>query len=140
MYRRMALVAAVLFACGCGSGTEPVLHDIDLARTRWLANRPAEYVFEVAIASSWTPKTSYHRATVVVTDVTSVVDEKGAAVSSTWAISIDSLWQRILTERANGSLNSAVFSQVGVPLETDWGPWPVDGGVHYSIRNYARLR
>lgn len=140
MVRRTPLLTALLFASGCSSATEPLLRDVDVARTRWLADRPAEYMIEVAIATSWTPKSAYHRAAVVGARLTSVVDENGAPVSTTWAISIDSLWQRVLTERANGTLNSAVFSRAGVPLETDWGPWPVDGGVHYSVRNYVRLR
>ena len=138
--RGTLLLIPLLFVSGCSSATQPLLNDVDVARARWLAQRPAEYTVEVAIATSWTPKSAYHRATVVGATVTSVVDENGDAVTSTWAISIDSLWQRVLTEQANGNLNSAVFSHAGVPLEADWGPWPVDGGVHYSVRNYVRFR
>jgi hypothetical protein len=137
---RSAFLLMLAFVTACNAATEPLLHDIDVARARWLANRPAEYEFEVATATSWTPKSPYHRATVVGESVVAVVDENGVPVTLSWAISLDSLWKRIITERAQGSLNSAVFSQSGIPLEVDWGPWPVDGGVHYYVRNFTRRR
>jgi hypothetical protein len=137
--RRASLLIALLCASACGFTTEPRLRDIDVARARWLESRPAAYSFEVAVATSW-GAAGYHRMTVVGDSVTSVVDENGAPAPRSWAISIEQLWEHVLAVRTSGELNSAVFSQVGVPLETDSGRWEFDGGVHYSVRNYLRVR
>jgi hypothetical protein len=132
------LLAIIIATAGCNPGTAPVIHDVDVARARWLAEPPSSYVFEESVATSWVSKFPYFKVTVVSNSITTIVNEKGAAVPAPWVISIDSLWNRIISERARGSLNSAVFSEAGVPLEADWGPWPVDGGVHYYIRNFGR--
>jgi hypothetical protein len=53
---------------------------------------------------------------------------------------IDEIWNRILDARERGQLNSAQFDRQGVPVESDMGPWPVDGGVHYSVRAFTKMR
>lgn len=39
-----------------------------------------------------------------------------------------------------GELNSASFDRHGVPVKFDYGPWEVDGGVGYWVRNFTRIR
>ena len=137
----LLLLTMVVATGGCNPGTAPVIHDIDVARARWLAEPPSSYVFEEAVEGSF-PKSPYYRVTVVANSIVTVVNEKGAAVPlpAGAIISLDSLWNEIISERAKGNLNSAVFSEAGIPLEVDWGPWPVDGGVRYFVRNFERGR
>jgi hypothetical protein len=137
----LLLLTIVIAATGCSSGTEPVLRDIDVARTRWLAQQPSSYVFEEAVEGSF-PKSPYYKVTVVANSIVAVVNEKGAALPlpAGAIISLDSLWNEIISERAKRNLNSAVFSEAGVPIEADWGPWLVDGGVRYFVRNFRRGR
>jgi hypothetical protein len=54
-----------------------------------------------------------------------------------FTLTVDTIWEMLLAARASGELNSAVFNQRGVPVEADMGPWPVDGGVRYSVRNFT---
>jgi hypothetical protein len=133
------MLAMAVAATGCSSGTEPVLRDVDVARARWLAEKPSSYVFEEAVESSF-PKSPYYKVSVAANSIVAVVDQNGTVMPlpAGAIISVDALWNRIISERARGSLNSAVFSEAGVPLEVDWGPWPVDGGVRYFVRNFKR--
>jgi hypothetical protein len=132
----IAVTIAVL-GLACSSSTEPI-RDIDAARTRWLLHRPAAYQVDVSVQASMFPKSPFHTAIVSGAEVVAVTDENGAPVTQSWAISVDSLWTQILRQRAEGTLNSATFDFRGVPLDVDWGPWALDGGIHYSLRNFTR--
>lgn len=135
--RAVASIAFLAAALSCSNPTEP--HgDIDWARRVWLGSHPQAYTFEVAFASSWFPKSGYYRVQVAEGRVQAATDSVGQAVPLT--LTVDSLWSWLLAARERGELNSAWFDRQGVPVETDWGPWEVDGGVHYSVRNFSRSR
>ena len=131
--------ALLVLAAGCSTPTEatgPLFTDIDAARSAWLANRPHNYSFVVAPSSSWFLPVEYY-VEVVNDRVSLALDPKGKVVSS-FTTTIDSIWAGVLTARANSSINSAQFDARGVPREVDWGSWPVDGGVHYSVRRFSQ--
>ena len=136
---RWVLVGVSLAAllASCSSATEPRHSDVDLARQAWLASQATNYSFEVAIATSWTPKSGYFRVRVADKKVVAASDANGKPVE-TFSLTIDAVWDQLLAARAKGELNSALFNSHGVPVETDMGPWPVDGGVHYSVRRFAK--
>ena len=131
------LVSALLIACSRATTTEPLHGDVDRARAAWLAAGTTSYSFELATTSSWFPKGGYVAVEVrggrVVASVAPVGEPSPAGVPPT----IDEIWDRILDARARGELNSAQFDRRGVPVESDMGPWPVDGGVHYSVRGFT---
>jgi hypothetical protein len=131
------LLAALL--ASCSSSTEPRHSDVDLAREAWLAGQATSYTFEVAIATSWTPKSGYFRVRVENKMVVAATDASGQPADN-FTLTIDELWDRLLGARARGELNSALFNRRGVPVETDMGPWPSDGGVHYSVQRFAQAR
>jgi hypothetical protein len=82
------------------------------------------------------PRSGYYWVRVVNGQVVETRDAAGAPVVG-FTLSIDAIWDRLLAARANGELNSALFNRQGVPLETDMGPWELDGGVHYSVRRFS---
>lgn len=132
-------IAAIGFATAllsCSGATEPRHVDVDLARTVWLTNHPRAYSFEVATATSWFPKSGYYRVQVSDGQVVAARDSSGKVVDN-FSLTVDGIWDQLLAARAKGELNSAFFNQRGVPVESDMGPWPVDGGVHYSVRNFT---
>ena len=130
------VIAVASGLLGCSGPTAPGHTDVDLARATWLAQRPSAYTFEVATTTSWVPKSGYYQVEVLNGDVVAARDPAGTPVA-TFALTVERIWDAILVARQKGELNSAFFDQRGVPLETDMGPWPVDGGVHYSVRRFA---
>jgi len=139
--RRFAGLLASALLAGCStSTTEPLHGDVDRARAAWLAQGATSYSFELATASSWFPKGGYVAVEVrdrrVVATVAPVGEPSPAGVPPT----LDEIWARILDARERGQLNSAQFDRRGVPVESDMGPWPVDGGVHYSVRGFTTSR
>jgi hypothetical protein len=139
MLRTAGIVAAAMAILSCSSPTEPRITDVDLARSAWLANRPPSYSFELAWHSSWFGSTGFLRVQVVNGQVVAASDATGKPVAN-YSITVDSIWDDILAARARGDLNSVEFDQRGVPVESDMGPWAVDGGVHYSVRNFVESR
>lgn len=135
--KRFVAPAFAMLALACDSPAEPTTQDVDLARAEWLVHRPASYSFRFAQASSWAPMSPF--VTLVVTGgvVTAAYDENRKPLAVTRAWTIDSVWTTVLTAKQRGELNSATFSLTGVPLEVDYGFWPADGGVHYSIRSFV---
>ena len=131
------LASVLIIGCG-GATTEPLHDDVDRAREAWLSEGATSYSFELATASSWFPKGGYVLVQVndgrVVAAVAPVGEPSPAGVPPT----VDEIWNRILDAR--GQLNSAQFDRRGVPVESDMGPWPVDGGVHYSVRAFTKAR
>ena len=132
---RIFLLASIL--ASCVSPTGPRHTDVDRARQTWLASNAASYTFEVALASSWMPRTGYYRVRVADRAVAAAIDPSGKTIEG-FTLTIDEIWDRLLAARVRGELNSALFDSRGVPVEADTGPWPVDGGVHYSVRRFAR--
>ena len=137
--RAIACVALLLGALSCSGPTEPFHSRIDLARRVWLASHPDAYSFEVAFASSWFPKSGYYRVQVQDGEVVAATDSAGTPRYD-FTITVDSLWNRLLAARERGELNSATFDRQGVPVKFDYGPWEVDGGVGYWVRNFMRNR
>lgn len=131
----IAIVSTAILGCS-GTTTEPRHGDVDLARSVWLTSHPQAYSFEVAKASSWFPSAGYYRVQVSNGRVIAATDPTGKAVAN-FTLTVDTIWDLLLAARARGELNSAVFNQRGIPVESDMGPWPVDGGVHYSVRNFT---
>lgn len=137
--RAAAIVAVAAALLNCSGTTEPRHTDVDLARSAWLGNHPQAYSFEVAIATSWFPKSGYYHVQVSIGQVVAASDSAGRAVAD-FTLTVDGIWDQLLAARARGELNSALFNRRGVPVESDMGPWPVDGGVHYSVRSFAESR
>lgn len=141
-WMRMATVIVVstaLLDCSDATAPAPSHSDVDLARSVWLATHPASYTFDVATTSSWSPTAGYYRVEVRAGEVVSARDPLGR-VDPNFTLTVETIWDRLITARAEGQLNSATFDGRGVPLETDMGSWPVDGGVHYSVRDFAATR
>jgi hypothetical protein len=134
------MVASVLLIGCAGATTEPLHTDVDVARTAWLSEGATSYSFELAISSSWFPQGAWVRVRVDGGRVVAAVAPDGVAQPVVSQPTIDDIWDRILDARARGELNSAQFDRRGVPIESDMGPWPVDGGVHYSVRGFTRAR
>ena len=132
------LMSALLVGCS-GGVTEPRHSDVDRARQDWVRAGATSYDFEVWTASSWFPTGASVRAQVRDGRVTAATALDGTPVPS-FTLTIDEIWERLLAARDGGQLNSAEFDARGVPVETDMGPWPVDGGVHYSVRDFRRVR
>jgi hypothetical protein len=138
LVRTFAPMFAMLAAHACSDPAvlaAPTTTDVDAAHSAWVANRPSSYVFDVAVSSSWVMPTPYYRVTVEGGHVVSALNAKGSPAE--FDTTIDHIWEHILTSRASNQLNSAEFDARGVPIEVDYGPWPVDGGVHYSVRNFS---
>ncbi len=133
------LASALLIGCSAAT-TEPLHSDVDVARQAWLAEGATSYSFEVATASSWFPKGGYVRVQVNGGRVVSTVAPVGQPAPVGPPPTLDEIWDRILDARDRGQLNSAQFDGRGVPVESDMGPWPVDGGVHYSVRGFTKSR
>lgn len=132
---------ALVWLVGCGGATTEPLHgDVDVARKAWLAEGATSYSFEVATASSWFPKGGYVLVRVDDGRVVSTVAPVGERSPAGQPPTLDEIWDRILDARERGQLNSAQFDRHGVPIESDMGPWPVDGGVHYSVRGFTKSR
>lgn len=142
MHRRALFVLMGLTllagASACDS-TRPFISDVDLARQAWLRSRPAAYTFEVASAYSWFPRSDFVRVEVEDGIVVEATDPSGDPVEA-FTLTLDSLWGRVLTARQRGELNSARFDRNGVPIEIDYGPWELDGGVAFWVRNFVRRR
>ena len=129
---------ALLALPGCDS-TRPFTLDVDLARQAWLRSRAAEYTFELASVSSWFPKSGYTRVKVEDGVVVEATDPEGHPREN-FTTTVDTLWDRLLAARERGELNSARFDRNGVPVEIHYGPWELDGGVAFWVRNFVRRR
>jgi hypothetical protein len=134
------IASAWLSGCSAAASTEPLHGDVDRARAAWLAEGATTYSFELATASSWFPKGGYVRVQVSGGRVVATVAPIGERAPAGPPPTLDEIWDRILDARERGQLNSAEFDRHGVPIESDMGPWPVDGGVHYSVRAFTRTR
>ena len=137
--RLATIMVAWATLLSCSDATGPRYADVDLARNLWLGSRPEAYTFEVATESSWFPKSGYFRVEVLAGGVVSARDATGQVVPG-FTLTVDKIWDQLLAARANGQLNSATFDRLGIPVECDMGPWPVDGGVRYWIRDFAKTR
>jgi hypothetical protein len=134
---RVAAFAVVSAAVlNCAGSTEPRDTDLNAARTLWLAQHPQSYTFEVATASFANLNTGYYRVQVSRGEVVATSDPTGQPVAN-FTLTIDALWDGVLSARDRGELNSALFNPRGVPVEVDLGNWALDGGVHYSVRNFS---
>lgn len=129
---------ALLTVPGCDS-TRPFTLDVDLARQIWLRSRPAEYSFELASQSSWFSKSGYTRVNVEDGVVVEATDPEGNP-SENFTTTVDTLWDRLLAARERDELNSARFDRNGVPVEINYGPWELDGGIAFWVRNFVRRR
>jgi len=136
---RAASIAFFSTLLGCTGATEPLGTEVDFARNLWLAHRPRAYSFEVAPSSAWFAPTGYYRVTVSDGQVVSASDPSGKPLTD-FTLTVDGIWDELLAARERNELNSVRFQSLGVPAEVDWGEWAVDGGVHYSVRNFARTR
>ena len=139
--RTFAGILASVWLVGCADATtEPLHSDVDVARAAWLSEGATNYSFELATASSWFAKGGYVRVEVSDRRVVSAVAPLGTPQPLLSPPTLDEIWDRILDARERGQLNSAQFDRHGVPIESDMGPWPVDGGVHYSVRGFTKSR
>jgi hypothetical protein len=132
------LLAASLAGCS-DSLTDFEPGDVDAAHSRWLAANVMNYTFEVAIQTSWVPQSPFIQVEVADGAVV-LAREIDGEVLEEFTLTIDTIWNQLLEARGQGQLNSAAFNNRGVPIEIDFGPWEVDGGVHYSVRRFASSR
>ena len=130
-----AMMALPLASCDNVTGPE---HDILAARMEWQRMNARDYSFEMATQFSMFPSSGYVRIRVVDREVVEALDANGQPVQS--QRTLESVWRDILAAHENGEVNLVRFSNRGVPLEIDLGPWEVDGGRHYSVRNFSRQR
>jgi hypothetical protein len=135
----IVIVSTAILGCSETTTPEPRHSDVDLARTVWLTSHPQAYSFEVSIASSWGGSGGFFRVQVANGQVIEASDPSGNPVAD-FTLTVDVIWDRLLAARVRGELNSAAFNQRGVPLVTDTGPWPGDGGVRYTVRNFTGSR
>ena len=134
--RSLARMLASVWLVGCSAVlTEPDHDDIDRARRDWLARDVRSYSFEVSTKTSWFPSIGYVRVQVANRQVASATAPDGKPLAG-FTLTIDEIWDRILDARTRDQVNSVSFTAQGVPVETDLGPWPVDGGAHYSVRAF----
>jgi hypothetical protein len=136
--RVAAITLVSTVALNCGGSTEPLNANLDLARSIWVAGHPQSYSFEFATASFANSNTGYYHVQVANNQVVAASDPTGKPVANL-TFTIDTLWTRVLGARDRGELNSASFNSRGVPLESDMGDWALDGGVHYSVRNFTEI-
>jgi hypothetical protein len=132
---RLLVLALAVFAIGCSSSTEPVQSNVDAARRRWLSLDSQTYTFDLEMATSWTPRSGFYHVSVNNGQVASAFDPSGKPAPG-FSTTIERIWEQILAARSNQMLNSVQFDFRGIPVESDMGPWPVDGGVHFSVRNF----
>ena len=135
----LVLLLAAWFAGCSDSVTDFESSDVDTSRSRWLAGNVTDYTFEVAIQTSWFPRSPFIQVDVADGMVVSAREIEGEVLEE-FTLTVDSIWNQLLEARAQGQLNSATFNHRGVPIEIDFGPWAVDGGVHYSVRRFASSR
>jgi hypothetical protein len=134
-WARAASIAMAVTVLSCSSATEPLGADVDFARTLWLGRHPRAYSFEVQITAFYSTP-GYFRVQVSDGQVVDARDPSGQPVAD-FTVTVDGIWDALLAARAKNELNSATFGRRGVPAEVDVGPWPLDGGTHYSVRNFA---
>ena len=137
-WARVASIALAVMVSSCSSATEPQSGGVDFARVLWLGSHPRTYSYEVAVTAFFGTPGSVR---VQVSDgrVVSARDSTGQTVAN-FDLTVDDIWDDLLAARARNELNSAKFGQRGVPVEVDLGTWANDGGVHYSVRNFALTR
>lgn len=136
---RVAPSIAIATLLSCSGPIEPRSTNVDLARAMWLSSHPQKYSFEVATTSSWFPKSGYKRIQVIDGQAVAATDTAGNTIPNV-TLTIDSIWDQLLAARSRDELNSALFNRQGVPIEADMGPWEVDGGFRYSVRNFVPSR
>jgi hypothetical protein len=134
--RRASIALLATTVLGCSDILGPRHSDVDLARRTWLENHPQTYRFEVQTSSSWFTPTGFTRVQVSNGQVVSAIDPSGKPLSN-YTTTIDSIWDSLLAAQGRHELNEVQFDDRGIPVELDFGSWPVDGGVHYSVRNFA---
>lgn len=76
--------------------------DVDLAHAVWLSSDIANYTYEVALDSSWFPRSGYYQVVVADGSVIAVTDENGDPVQR-YDLAIDVLWEHILYARETAS-------------------------------------
>lgn len=142
------LGAVVLALTGCTSSTAPgvlVLDprlDLDAAHARWTALNAREYTFEVQTETAMLPSRGFLRIDVADGRVTRVrLADTGIPVEVVWAFTIDDLWTRLLSARAQRKdLTELRFSVEGIPIEAMVGSFADDSGVRYRVRRFNALR
>lgn len=137
--RLVAVGAVALLVLACSDPTGPVHGDIPRARATWLAASIDDYRFEVSTASSWFPRSGYVSVRVVDGEVVSAMDDDGDPVEQ-FDLTIEELWSHLLKAHADGQLHQARFGRWGVPVEVNLGPWELDGGAAYWIRDFEPER
>lgn len=133
--RLSAFALIAILAAACASPAEPHTNDVAFAHAQWLAFHPSSYGFDLSIRAS-APIPGPIHITVANGQMISALDPSRTPIEVS-AITIDTVWARILSARQKGTLNSAQFTRSGVPIDADMGSWEVDTGVHYAIRNFA---
>jgi hypothetical protein len=132
---RLTHLALIVLVCiGCASTTEPRIKDLDFAYARWSSYHPSSYSFDLSIGAFVSAPGPIH---IIVANGKMISSVRQSGPPFTGFFTIDTLWTRILSARASGTLNSAEFTITGVPTDVDTGDWALDSGVHYAIRNFV---
>jgi hypothetical protein len=137
--RLACLGLTTLLIIGCASSTAPRTNDVAFAYARWSGFHPSSYSFDLSTRSAMLSSPGADHITVANGQMVSVLDPSGTRIQFV-AFTIDTLWARIRAAQQNGTLNSAEFTLSGVPTDVDMGTWANDGGIHYTIRNFAVVK
>jgi hypothetical protein len=140
---RALVASAFLAACSSATGVDESFDaDLDAARARWSAARPREYAYELSIATVWFPPQGFRRIEVRNDSVVAVRRvETGESLPREHELTIDGIYAQLARARDRGEALSALrFDAAGVPLEAMSGSFANDGGVHYAVRRFTRIR
>jgi hypothetical protein len=139
------LLGTVVVLAGCGSSTapdalspDPTLN-LNSAYAVWTAFHPSSYRFQMDTQGSWMPSPGFIEIEVSGGRVTAAHNtHTGAPVQIEYLLTIDGLWSRLLSARAQGtSLSDLRFSRQGVPVEAMVGSFADDSGIRYQVRSFS---
>jgi uncharacterized protein DUF6174 len=137
-WSRIATIAVATTLLGCSGATEPLGNHAEFGRALWLARRPQAYSFDVAVTAFFSAP-GYVRVRVSDGQAVDARDSSGQTVAN-FNLTIDDIWNNVEAARVRNEVNAIRFDERGVPVEADIGTWANDGGVHYSVRNFAASR
>lgn len=132
------IASACWVVYGCSDPLGPIHGNVNAAHSAWEELAPAAYSFEVAVASSWFPRSDYVRVQVESGVVVSARDTADNEVPG-YSLTLESIWDSILDAQSRDDINAARFTREGIPLEVNLGDWALDGGVHYWVREFRML-
>ena len=137
-WSRVASITVATTLLGCSGTTEPLGSHAEFGRALWLARHPRAYSYEVEITAFYSVP-GYVRVQVSDGRAVDARDSSGQTVAN-FDLTIDDIWNDVEAARARNEVNAIRFDERGVPIDVDIGTWANDGGMHFSVRNFAASR